>query len=113
MSVNLLEQKWRRISKDLGIVIEAPFVVTLPEGRSIIAPVLVKNFGGRSGMIIVEDFSAVRDHTVALWDLGYGYSTLSPPSSDEYDRDSIVDMLTDWGWSGDEANRPSWLLTAR
>jgi hypothetical protein len=47
---------WRKTSADLGIEIVAPFELILPEGLSIVASALVRDFGPRLGMIVDADY---------------------------------------------------------
>jgi len=107
MKLSNLQQVWRRISTELGVEIEIPFQVSLPN-RTIHAQLLVKSFGAEHGMLIVTDYELVRDATNDLLSHGYGFSTLTEPENDkEYDRDIVIDMLKDWGWSG-KGKPPKW-----
>jgi hypothetical protein len=109
---DLLIEQWRQAAADLGLAIEAPFLLQLQDGR-IEARLLLRNFGAANGMLIVTDFSVVRPFVDEVDAGGYGFSTLSEPSSRAaYDRDTFVEMLCDWGWSGPEQERPVWCVVA-
>jgi hypothetical protein len=100
---------WREASRDLGLRLEAPFTLLLVSGATVVARLLVRDFGAVNGMLILTDHSHVRSNADDVVAAGFGYSTLSEPAPDEqYDRESVVEMLQDWGWSGPEDRRPSW-----
>jgi hypothetical protein len=109
---DFLIEEWRQAAADLGLAIEAPFLLQLHDGR-IEARLLLRNFGAANGMLIVTDFSVIKPFMDEVGTRGYGFSTLSEPSSRiAYDRDSFVQMLCDWGWSGPEEERPAWCVEA-
>lgn len=109
---DFLIEEWRQAAADLGLAIEAPFLLQLRDGR-IEARLLLRNFGNANGMLIVTDFGVVEPFTDEVVARGYGYSTLSERiSRAAYDRDAFVEMLRDWGWSGPEEERPAWCVEA-
>ena len=71
--------------------------------------VLVRDFGAVKGMLIVEDYLLLSDYQDELIDRGYGFSTMTPEVSSDYDRESVISVLSDWGWSGEEQKKPLWL----
>jgi hypothetical protein len=100
---------WHEASLDLGVRCEAPFRLRLNSGVTVVARLLLRDFGAVNGMLIVTDYSRLRAYTEEIVAAGFGYSTLSEPSPDEkYDRESFIEMLQDWGWAGPEHLRPSW-----
>jgi hypothetical protein len=102
-------QYWRRAAQDLGIEIEAPFRLTLPNGEVLCVAALVKHFGSPRGMVVNADYSVISPYTEALKEDGFGYcGNLSVPLA-SYDRDSLIEVLADWGWSGPLDKRPPWL----
>ena len=109
--MSLLRQYWKQAGKDLGFEVEAPFQVCLPNAGSITVDLLVKNFGAKNGMLIVTDFNKISDFADYLVNnMGYGYSTLSDYNvGDPYIQEDLVEVLQDWGWTGDPAKQPSWL----
>ena len=101
---------WRRVADDLGLEIAVPFDVVLKSDCRIRVPVLVRDFGGARGMLVVLDLSLIEDRTEELVKAGYGYSVLSEPGAfEEYNRDVFIEMLVDWGWWGPESERPKWI----
>jgi hypothetical protein len=103
-----LAEHWSEAARDLGLAIDAPFVLSLPSGASIQATVRLRGFGDRQGMLLISDFERIASHADTLADLGYGFSTLDDPG-DLYDREVCLELLRDWGWTGPEALRPIWL----
>ncbi|MBI3675174.1 MAG: hypothetical protein HY243_00970 [Proteobacteria bacterium] len=105
-----LSDTWKKVANDLGLEIVTPYRLVLPDQTEILVDVLVKNFGAKHGMLLVDSFSKIRNHTSAIEDLGYGFSTLSPPSDqDKYDIRIFEEVLSDWGWAGLPDRKPSWL----
>jgi hypothetical protein len=105
-----LEDLWAQAAADLGLDIDVPYSVRLPSGASVDARVHLRNFGGDNGMLVVSDYSIVSMLLDELASQGYGFSVLDDPlQSEVYDREVFIEMLTDWGWSGTSAERPSWI----
>ena len=105
-----LVDKWRNANKDLGVEIIAPFCVSIGNDVTIRAELLVKGFGAPKGMLIFTDYSLVKPYVDELLKLGYGFSVLEEPRSDEsYDRDTFVAILSDWSWSGSRDRKPGWI----
>jgi hypothetical protein len=108
-----LASAWAQAAKTLGVEIVAPFSVTLPSGTRIDAPVLVKSFGARNGMLLLVDYAEVRHVLAALEDAGFGFSVLEESDQDEpFVVNHFVDMLRDWGWTGRQEDEPSWLMSS-
>lgn len=109
-NTSLLPWSWNTASADLGIEIVAPFEVVLASGECIKVHLLVPHFGAAKGMLLLTDYSLIEDHTSEIIQAGYGFSVFSEPeASEEYDRDSYIEVLRDWGWSGPESEKPAWL----
>jgi hypothetical protein len=100
---------WQRTSNDLGIEVVAPFEVTLSDGSQFTFPALVKDFGNRNGMVVAADFAVIRPHAQKLLDAGYGYSSNIGHSPESYQREDMIKILADWGWTGSRERKPSWL----
>ncbi len=109
MSTSMTIPQWKKIAEDLGLSIEAPYSLSVRDGVILQVPVLVRDFGAVKGMLIVEDYSQISDYQDELIDRGYGYSTMTPEVSSDYDRDSVVSVLSDWSWSGKAEKKPGWL----
>jgi hypothetical protein len=105
-----LLQEWVQYRDRLGIEFVSPFVLTV-DGRKLKVDLLLRNFGGPNGMLIVTDYSVIKPYTGRLEHFGYGYSVLPEPGGEmtEEDIQKAIEMFRDWGWSGPEASRPSWL----
>jgi hypothetical protein len=102
--------KWRRAASDLGLDVVGPFEVILLSGTCLQAPVLIRCFGGANGMLLIFSYESVKERSSEILQAGYGFSVVSMPDLDEdYDREIFVEVLSDWGWSGAEAERPAWL----
>jgi hypothetical protein len=110
-SSRLLEE-WDRAVRDLKIEIIAPYEVDVAPATTVTVDLLVRNFGGRPGTLVVTDYSRIEPHAESLAALGYGFSVLSEPGDQpwsQYDRGTFIDMLSEWGWTGPAAARPAWL----
>lgn len=106
--VNNLQKNWQSAATDLKIQIKTNFTVNLSNNIIITVDLLVLSFGAKKGMLIVSDYDKIYQHTEELIDLGYGYSNMNIPKENEaYDRDSVIGILQDWGWSGKE-QPPKW-----
>jgi hypothetical protein len=108
-----LGSEWRRVAGVLGIEVVAPFALSLPSGTQVDAAALVKGFGAPNGMLLLTDYSKVRQELRALAELGFGFSVLEEPGDgDEFILDEYVDLLRDWGWAGPSESEPIWLREA-
>ena len=76
------------------------YEVKLPSGALFKAEALIPSFGGLNGMLVISEY--VKSTTQMLLELGYGFSVLEEPKSEnENDLVSIVEMFTDWGYETD------------
>jgi hypothetical protein len=108
-----LEEKWRAAETDLSLSVAIPYDLVLPSGFHVHARVLVRCFGANVGMLIVSSFANVSAALTELVEQGYGFCVMDDPRMDEeYDRQTVIDVLSDWGWSGAEEERPAWLLSS-
>ncbi|MGN6726418.1 MAG: hypothetical protein ACTHLZ_10900 [Tepidisphaeraceae bacterium] len=102
------QQQWADHASRFSLDVTIPFRVVV-DRHEIEIPVLLKQFGGRRGMLLVTRYGLIRDYADRLVTMGYGYSCLSEPgSTSQTDDVGFVEMLQDWGWSGD-APEPGWL----
>jgi hypothetical protein len=87
---------WQTAGQDLGITTRLNVLVM---GFERLGPVdvLIECFGGKNGTIVVHDYNTIAGSTSKLVEAGYGYSVLEP--GNEYNREIIIEMLRDWGWS--------------
>jgi hypothetical protein len=103
---------WRAAADDLGLSIESPFDLRLPSGPMERWPLVVRDFGARNGMIVLLDYSRIRDRRQEVHDAGFGYSVMEEAGpGDPYVREEFVDLLSDWGWSGAFSSTPAWITS--
>lgn len=60
-------------------------------------------------MLVAADHAVLASFTARIVDDGYGYSSNVGTDPDLYDRNEIMEMLKDWGWTGPEDRKPDWL----
>ena len=109
MSKSLLDI-WVDASKDLSVKIVPSPVLKLPCGVELRTVLLVRDFGAKNGMLIVSDYSEVKPCLNEIAAASYGFSVMDDPGANgRYNRDSFMEMLRDWSWSGEKSEKPSWL----
>ncbi len=108
MPVTKFQEEWNEIAVRWGLYVKAPFVVKLIHGE-VTVPVLLRDFGASHGMLLVTDYGLISPHWEELVSLGFGFSCLSEPDGVSHpdDDEALMEMLSDWGWSGSE-NPPEW-----
>lgn len=100
---------WQKAATDLDLQIVVPFKFTLATGNHLEPILLVKQFGATNGMLIFGGYDQIASNIDELHSAGYGFCVLEEPLvNEEYNREDFVEMLKDWGWSGNE-ERPNWL----
>ena len=104
-----LQRRWLRLAEILGLEVVANYEVTLTGGARVSVPILLRDFGGASGMLLTADYSDLKPALEDLAAAGYGFAVLG----DEYDDaevpgESLFDLLSDWGWMGDAESKPVW-----
>lgn len=105
-----LRQQWHSAGDDLGFDVVEDFELLLSSGKRISVPVLVPCFGASNGMLVVTTIDQLEGVTDELVEAGYGYAVMDEPrEGEEYDREAFIDVLVDWGWSGEESASPKWL----
>lgn len=110
MTRTKFQKKWEETARRWGLRVEMPFTVELANDE-VTVPVLLRDFGAIHGMLLVTDFSLISAHADELVSLGYGFSCLSEPSEVAHPEDdqALMEMLSDWGWSGRDSP-PTWYL---
>ena len=103
------ERAWIEASKDLGVRFIHPYKFTGLNGKEYEVEGLLPDFGSGKGALITSRKSD--DEAVIMADLTNDYfmSGLSPRYYDKYDREHIIETLSDWGWIGEKQNKPDWL----
>lgn len=108
--MSILIEHWQSAGIELGIEVVSPFQLVLQNGITLKIDLLIKNFGAEHGMLIVTDYNLISKFTDDIVNMGYGYSTMSEPLPKQlYNKENYIDVLIDWGWSGDLSNVPKWI----
>ena len=101
---------WQKAASDLGLQLISPFCLLLGSGHQLDAIVLIKQFGATKGMLVFGDYQEVAPYVDEVVAAGYGFSVLDEPlKNEEYNKEEYVDLLKDWGWSGEKESSPDWL----
>jgi hypothetical protein len=103
-----MAEAWISAAKDLGIEVACPYDLD-SQGRTYQYVVLIKYFGSPKGTLVFPlayrlDEAAV-EHGAQK---GYFVSSLNEESYGRYDRQLFIDTLNDWGYFGEESERPQW-----
>ena len=98
---------WKEASQDLKINIKSPFFLETDNGK-IEYPMLIEKFGRKNGTIILNINDM--DRFAKPEQYGFYRSALNPVSYGIYNREKFIDTLEDWGYFGDENERPNWFL---
>ena len=108
--INRPEQAWIDAAKDLGIRFIHPYKFLGSNNVEYEVTGLLPDFGSGKGVLIADRKSD--DEAVLMADLSndYGMTGLSPRYYDKYDRDSFIQTLSEWGWIGDESEKPDWII---
>ena len=99
-------RKWKQAAHELGFTLIAPYQLRDSTGADITYAALLPEFGSEHGMLVIVD----RDYAAAMrlaQQHHFGFSILDDDPT--YDRDSFVDMLCDWGWTGSQP-QPVWYV---
>jgi len=111
MTMTPMQSTLARAAKELGLRIEVGKVVMLPDGARVEAQVLFPDLGAPRGTLVF-DWQTTPDAQIrkAIWEAGFTMSTFGQPRPDEeFDIAGYAAMFSEWCWTGDEAERPSWL----
>ena len=104
---------WRQLADDLGIVVVAPFHLDFSDGSRLVANALIRDFGGKLGLVADDDSAVLVPFFKRLPELGYCFSCVTIGPAKSYWRDSTLELLADWTWTGSPESRPLWLLNFR
>ena len=101
---------WKTAAKELGISIEVPFELQFDSGEVINDLLLIKDFGGKAGTVIFgmnhERFSEIFKNAEKK---EYFCSGLNTEVYKEYNRQIFIETLNDWGYFGEEKDKPDWM----
>jgi hypothetical protein len=109
--MNKMQEHLLRAGSELGLRVIVPFEVCLDSGRKLLAEALLPDLGFPNGMIIGQSSTNFLSICDELKRRGYGYSVYGePPQTEEFDLESYKEMFMEWGWSGEKAKRPDWIV---
>lgn len=96
---------WKQAAGDLHIRIETPFIIK-SDNEEFSYPILICDFGSKVGTIVnlIED----KIDLGVIKNYGYYCSSINSRSYSKYNRDLFIDTLNDWGFFGDDSNKPDW-----
>lgn len=102
-----------RAAEALGLEVERDYEVQI-QGQSVIrAAARVQHLGGPMGMLVFGRYDEVRPVADRLVEAGFGYTVLDEPLDSElFSLESYKEMSADWGWSGPNDLKPSWLAVS-
>ena len=109
-SMNKLQENWLKVSKELGIKVVPDFVLELRSSKGVVvvkSDLFVESFGMSRGMLVVTDYNVIAANVCDLIELGYGFSILDQ-NDNNHDKEFFMNVLRDWGWSGDKELCPEW-----
>ena len=102
---------WKVAGEELGIRVISPYELQTTDGGTYSFIGLVEGFGSSKGTLLSlphqwDDlgFADVAEEN------GYYCSGLYPQSYIQFDRESFIDTLNDWGWFSVDESRPFWLV---
>jgi hypothetical protein len=105
-------QVWlARAAEELGVRIFLGYAAVLSDGTRLPSQALFPDLGGVFGTLVFDsadvlDAAARRD----LAAQGYSISTFSEPlPNEEFDVGSYAEMFSEWGWTSNERQKPSWM----
>jgi hypothetical protein len=109
--MNRMQEWLKRAADELGVRILVGFEAKLSDGNMMFTQALFPDLGGPLGMIVMA--SSDQTETSIARDLlahGFAISTFSEPlPNEEFDLNNYSEMFSEWGWTGDEDSRPSWI----
>jgi hypothetical protein len=105
-------QEWLvHAAQELGVRVALAYVAVLSDGKQIPTQALFPDLGGAFGTLVFDstdvlDPEARRD----LVAQGYSISMFSEPlPKEEFDLESYAEMFSEWGWTSNEMQKPTWM----
>jgi hypothetical protein len=105
-------QEWLvHAAQELGVRVVLAYVAVPSNGKQIPTQALFPDLGGAFGTLVFDstdilDPEAGRD----LVAQGYSISTFSEPlPKEEFDLESYAEMFSEWGWTSNEMQKPTWM----
>jgi hypothetical protein len=109
MSAEKLSSHWVEAGRLIGFRVDAPYLLRLTDGSTIRFAARLPDFGNEMGMLLAYNFDEIKRDAAEIVACGYGYSVLGPYVDDVVDRDGVIEVLQDWGWTA-STRAPKWLL---
>jgi hypothetical protein len=108
MTANQITSAFIQAADGLGFSFEPAFSVTLKDGSAIQSLGLVRHFGSKLGTLIFSESQCPStSQCEELHGMGYFYSGLFELYY-EFDEELFKETLNDWGFFGNEQERPNW-----
>jgi hypothetical protein len=95
-----LEEHIHLACQALGLHATIGFTVQLAGVPDIRSVAMVSGVGDENGMLIFRHWADVEPVADRVASLGYGYSVMDDPGSDEpFNLEAWKDVFLDWGWA--------------
>ncbi len=106
---NRSSRMWAEAAVDLGIAFISPHKFTGVNGEEYEVDGLLPEFGFGKGVLITSRHTNEEAVFMAEQSNEYMMTSLSPRYYETYNRQHIVETLSEWGWIG-QGNKPEWVL---
>ena len=105
------EQKtyWKQIANEIHIEVSVDFDASNILGEWAKSVILIPYFGAPKGTFVIPMSSMDKVGSQAFQDKEYTASFFDLDLLDLQDIKGIMDMLSEWGWDGPDADKPDWL----
>ena len=108
-----MEAAWRTAGEVLAVEVVPRFVLK-SQNRSHCCVALLPDFGGKRGQLVrvLDDSDSKAEESLFAADAereGYTWSLINGATYSVFDEDVFREALADWGFSGPESRRPTWL----
>lgn len=103
-------EAWVIAGRELGVRVTVPATLTGIGEIGVEAPVLVHDFGGHGGTVVLvmgEPSEAIASNSKTQYHI-----SIVAPHYRLYRRSLFVERLIDWGYFGSPASRPYWYTGA-
>lgn len=113
IAVSTLKRNLQRACEELGLDISFSPSIKISNSLEVEVFAHVANLGSTNGMLILTSGDFVRLHGGAVASANYGYSVLSDTDREGvFDLETYEEMFSDWGWAGEPASKPRWMVDA-
>ncbi len=105
-SLTLLGAQWKRAANDLGVEIAVPYVLHATDGAAHEFACLLPQFGGPKGVLLRIAYD--KPAADAACAAGFSVSHMDAETRLDFNLESYIDCLRDWGWTADAEPPPAW-----